>query len=289
MVFENIDKNRLPSFQVICLLLLLRIELSNGSVSWSLATKPAVFGKDIELHCNLDDNTTLSNHRHWSKGDNVKVLVVNGKTVNDTKYSEKFDKAKRTSILTITSLESGDVNVPYTCQHGFHTYKKVLNMTVENFEYHPRSNNTIFKQDDDHISFLMKFEKVFPLPACRASIGGKNITQLLNISSVRNHVFYKVGISLKYHHISKGCIHHPFELDCCVGTKTIKQRFETANDVCLQIEQKAKQVHQNQDKDQTLGLVGRAVFILYIPVVVVGGFIVAKVIDECRKCTRSFR
>ncbi|CAG2198224.1 unnamed protein product [Mytilus edulis] len=159
-----------------------RGERYHGSVSWSLATKPAVFGKDIELHCILDDNTTLTNHRHWSEGDNVKVLVVNGKTVNDTKYSEKLDKAKRTSILTITSLESGDVNVPYTCQHGFHTYKKVLNMTVENFEF-----------------------------------------------------------------------------------------------------------HQDQDKDQTLGLLGRAVFILYVPVVVVGGFVVAIVIDECRKCTRRFR
>ncbi|VDI28330.1 Hypothetical predicted protein [Mytilus galloprovincialis] len=108
--------------------------LSNGSVSWSLATKPAVFGNDIELHCNLDNDTSLNGSRHWSKGDNVKVLVVNGKTINDTKYSEELDKAKRTSILTITSLDTGDVNVPYTCQHGFQTYKKVLNMTVENFE-----------------------------------------------------------------------------------------------------------------------------------------------------------
>ncbi|XP_052079940.1 uncharacterized protein LOC127718079 [Mytilus californianus] len=280
MVFKQIDKKRFANFQTIFLLLLSIIELSNGSVSWSLATKPAVFGKDIELHCNLDDNTTLNNHRHWSKGDNIKVLVVNGKTVNDTKYSEKLDEAKRTSILTITSLESGDVNVPYTCQHGFHTYKKVLNMTVENFEYHPSSNDTIFKQDDDHILFLMKFEKVFPFPACRASIGGKNITKLLNISSVRSDVFYKVEISLKYHHVSKECIHHPFELDCCIGTKTIKQRFETANDVCLELEHQAKQGLQEQEKDQTVGLFGRAIFVV-ITVVVVGGFILGIVIKEC--------
>ncbi|XP_076089187.1 uncharacterized protein LOC143059552 [Mytilus galloprovincialis] len=286
MGFEHTDKNRLASFQAICLLfILLHIDLSYGSVSWSLATTPAVFGKDIELHCNLDDNTTLTNHRHWSKGDNVNVLVVNGKTVNDTKYSEKLDKAKRISILTITSLEPGDVNVPYTCQHGFHTYKKVLNMTVENFEYHPSSNNAIFKQVDDHILFSMKFEKVFPLPACRASIGGKNITQLLNISSVRNHVFYKVEVSLKYHHISKKCIHHPFELDCCVGTKTIKQRFETANDVCIEIDHQAKPVVQEQEKDQTLGLVGLAVFVVFAGVFV-GGFILGIIIKECNKCRR---
>ncbi|CAG2205247.1 unnamed protein product [Mytilus edulis] len=91
----------------------------NGSVSWSLTTKPAAIGKDIELHCDLDNDTLLNNSSHWSKGENVKVLILNGETINDTKYSEKLDEAKRTSILTITSLDTDDVNVPYTCQYGF--------------------------------------------------------------------------------------------------------------------------------------------------------------------------
>ncbi|CAC5383644.1 unnamed protein product [Mytilus coruscus] len=262
MLLKNANLKCLTTFQALSLLVLVVIDLSNGSVSWRLATKPAVFGKDIELHCNLDNDTSLDNSRHWSKGKNVKVLVVNGETVNDTKYSEELNKSKRTSILTITSLDTGDVNVPYTCQHGFQTYKKVLNMTVENFEYHPDKRNTSFNQEDDHLLFSMKFEKVFPVPTCKASYGDQNITNLLNISSVRSNVFYKVEISLKYHHVSKECIHHPFELDCCVGTKTIKQRFETANDVCLEMAPGVKTVENpnEPEKDQTLGTVGQVIF-----------------------------
>ncbi|CAG2195491.1 unnamed protein product [Mytilus edulis] len=262
MLLPNSNQKWLTTCKTLSLLVLVAIDLSSGSVSWSLTTKPAVFGNDIELRCNLDNDTSLNGSRHWSKGDNVKVLVVNGKTVNDTKYSEELDKAKRTSILTITSLDTGDVNVPYTCQHGFQTYKKVLNMTVENFEYHPDKTNASFNQEDDHVLFAMKFEKVFPVPTCKASYGDQNITNLLNISSVLEDVFYKVEINLKYHHISKECIHHPFELDCCVGTKTIKQRFETANDVCLEMtpELKTDEKPNESEKDQTLGTVGQVVF-----------------------------
>ncbi|XP_071148275.1 uncharacterized protein [Mytilus edulis] len=262
MFLPNSNQKWLTTCKTLSLLVLVAIDLCSGSVSWSLATKPAVFGNDIELHCNLDNDTSLNGSRHWSKGDNVKVLVVNGKTVNDTKYSEELDKAKRTSILTITSLDTGDVNVPYTCQHGFQTYTKVLNMTVENFEYHPDKTNASFNQEDDHVLFAMKFEKVFPVPTCKASYGDQNITNLLNISSVLEDVFYKVEINLKYHHISKECIHHPFVLDCCVGTKTIKQRFETANDVCLEMtpELKTDEKPKESEKDQTLGTVGQVVF-----------------------------
>ncbi|XP_052079951.1 uncharacterized protein LOC127718099 [Mytilus californianus] len=262
MLLKNANQKWLTTCQVLSLLVLVVIDLTNGSVSWSLATKPAVFGKDIELHCNLDNDTSLDNSRHWSKGKNVKVLVVNGETVNDTKYSEELDKSKRTSILTITSLDTGDVNVPYTCQHGFQTYKNVLNMTVENFEYHPDKGKTSFNQEDDHLLLSMKFEKVFPVPTCKALYGNQNITNLLNISSVRSDVFYKVEISMKYHYVSKECIHHPFELDCCVGTKTIRQRFETANDVCVEMAPEVKTVENpnEPEKDQTLGTVGQVIF-----------------------------
>ncbi|CAC5357346.1 unnamed protein product [Mytilus coruscus] len=202
------------------------------SVSWSLETKPALFGKDIVLRCYLDGDTPFNNSRHWSKGENV--LVVNGQPINNAKYPEELDKAKRTSILTITSLDND----------------------------HPDKGNTSFNQEDDHLLFSMKFEKVFPIPTCKALYGDQNITNLLKISSVRSDVFYKLEISLKYHHVSKECIHHPFELDCCVGTKTIKQRFETANDVCLEMAPELKTVENpnEPEKDQTLGTVGQVIF-----------------------------
>lgn len=107
----------------------------SDAVKWKLTTKPAVFGADIDLQCSLDSNKSIDGTRQWSKGRNFTLLVLNGTPVKrTTKYMEKLQKAKRTSVLTIRSLSVDDVNVPYTCQLGFETYTDILNMTVENFE-----------------------------------------------------------------------------------------------------------------------------------------------------------
>lgn len=68
---------------------------------------------------------------HWSKGINASIISINGITINDSKYSNDISSKDRTSTLTIMSQDENDVNVPYTCQYGFNTYKQVLNMTVE--------------------------------------------------------------------------------------------------------------------------------------------------------------
>lgn len=99
-----------------------------------MTTIPAVFGADIDLQCRLYSNKSIDGTRQWSKGRNLTLLVLNGTPVNRTKYIEKLQKAKRTSVLTIRSLSVEDANEPYTCQLGFDTYTDILNMTVENFE-----------------------------------------------------------------------------------------------------------------------------------------------------------
>ncbi|CAC5357349.1 unnamed protein product [Mytilus coruscus] len=237
-------------------------KLSRGLISWRLTTKPTVFGKDKELCCNLDDQTLLNRTGYQSKGENVDVLVVNSKTINDSRYSKEFHKAKITSILTITSL-IGDVNVPFTCKHGLFMYKEAINMTVENFESHPWNKEASLKNEDGNMIFSVKFHQVFTVPTCRASYGEDNITNILIMSSVPTDLLFKVEISLKYN-ASKDCIHNQFYIICCIGTMKIKQRFETASDVCLEIEHLVEKDEKMQvpEKDQTIGTVGYVIFML---------------------------
>lgn len=227
------------------------------AISWSLKTKPAVFGKDIELNCTLDGAPTDKN-RQWSKGENVNVVVVNGKTINDTKYVEKFNEATRSSVLTIKSMDIDDVNIPYTCHYGFNQYRDILNMTIENYEYHPVGSDSFFHHNSTELLLTMVFDKVYPVPKCSAFYGETNVSDKLTMASVPNNEFFNVGISLHYHHISTDCVHHALDLVCFVGTKKILQRFETSADICL--EDHPKEAPGDLEKDQTLGHIGYAIY-----------------------------
>ncbi|CAC5383641.1 unnamed protein product [Mytilus coruscus] len=183
-----------------------------SQIKWKLATKPAVLGLDIDLKCSLDSNTSIDGTRQWSKGQNLTLLVLNGTPVNRTKYTEKLQKARLISVLTIRSLSVEDVNVPYTCQLGFDTYTDILNMTVENFEYHSEGQISCLRFKDDHAIFSLKFRKVFPIPNCTASTG--------------------VNVSLRYHHVRKKHIDRSLDIVCCAGTKRIEYSLQFNNDNC---------------------------------------------------------
>lgn len=117
----------------IVLTLVMFIDLSSGSIYWKVVTKPARFGGDLKLQCYLDKTTSLSRTRQWCKGKYSTILVMNGKASDSTKYSETLDQTKRISVLTISAFDASDLNVQYTCQHGFFMYKNWLNMSIEDF------------------------------------------------------------------------------------------------------------------------------------------------------------
>lgn len=233
----------------------------SGFFSWKLGTNPIVFGQEMKLYCQFDDNTSLKRIRQWSKGENDKLLVNNGTSINSSKYLEELDLEERTSILTVRLIDTYDVNTQYACQHGFKKYKKWLNITPENFEYHPTRNISSVNHDDDHVVILIQYDKVFPVPTCYASYGEQNITNMLNITYVHNDLMYKVNISLQYHQTSIICNQQPFIFDCYIGTRNINEHFGTTKDTCTEMHDTVvSDTTPRLKKNQIAGEFGHALF-----------------------------
>ncbi|XP_063418423.1 uncharacterized protein LOC134701221 [Mytilus trossulus] len=114
---------------------LLNVAASAEGIGWKLQTIPAVFGSDVVLECILPSSTCCDRYtRRWLGGGNLNLLIMDGISSKPDKYSEEFTKESRSSKLTIHSLDSKDVNIPYQCTYGFSKDVKLLNMTDYNFE-----------------------------------------------------------------------------------------------------------------------------------------------------------
>lgn len=233
-------------------------DLFSGSVYWTLKTIPAVFGKDVQLQCHLGPETTRkSRTRQWSKGEDQRLLVLNGHSINATKYAEAYHKILNISVLTIKQFGIDDVNIQYICQHGFSTYNNTLKLMPDIFEYIPRRNRTFIRQKAGQVFISIKFGRVYPVPVCTALYGKKNITDKVKIVSIPNESIYESEISLIYRQATKECLRHQIDLFCLVGTKEIKHSFEIPNDGCSKSNN--GKIEQNV-KDQTLGEIGRGIF-----------------------------
>lgn len=104
-------------------------------ISWSLFTKPAVFGEDVMLECKYPETTCCHRFaRRWLGGTDLRLLVMNGASVYPQKYTESFIPESYSSKLTIHYLNFTDVNVPYACTYGFVKDVKVLELTDKDFE-----------------------------------------------------------------------------------------------------------------------------------------------------------
>lgn len=96
-------------------------KLVAGHISWKLNTKPAVFGKDVQLSCHLTSNCPCCSDytRKWAKGWKYNLAIVNGVSLNILKYREFLNNSANTSILTKRIFQEDDVNIPYECTYGF--------------------------------------------------------------------------------------------------------------------------------------------------------------------------
>lgn len=107
----------------------------SASIVWKLETIPAVFGKDVVLKCTLPQNCCkIKQSRRWLGGNDLHLLTMNGYSINTKKYSEKFNRENKTSILTIHVFDIKDIDIPYECIYGSSTYVKILNWTADTFE-----------------------------------------------------------------------------------------------------------------------------------------------------------
>ncbi|CAC5383237.1 unnamed protein product [Mytilus coruscus] len=191
---------------------------TGGKISWELYTKPAVFGKDVQLSCHLTSSDPCCSEytRKWAKGREYNLAIINGVSLNILKYKESLNSSANISILTIRTFNEHDVDIPYECTYGFNTFSKVLKITEGDFEYHPLEelpiNITIYKS---YIEANITFEKVYPTPECNATDGVNNMEQNLTVTNVRNGVFYTSNIYLLYD-ISNSC-QRTIVVKCTIG------------------------------------------------------------------------
>lgn len=102
-----------------------------------MKTKPAFFGKTIDLECQGKDDGPMEEYTgHWYGGEKSETLCMNTFSSDDDKYVCKAGKRDNGyfSILTITNLSTSDVNIPYICSYGFRRDNHKLELSEETFE-----------------------------------------------------------------------------------------------------------------------------------------------------------
>lgn len=107
-----------------------------GQIVWDLKEKPAVFGKDVHLVCSIPNDIPccMNYNRKWNVGWTHTLTVMNGRSVNETKYQEELNETSQQSILTIKSFSVHDVNIPYECVYGFMQYSTTLLLKEDVYE-----------------------------------------------------------------------------------------------------------------------------------------------------------
>ncbi|VDI48779.1 Hypothetical predicted protein [Mytilus galloprovincialis] len=178
------------------------IDTQEGDISWTLLTKPVIFGKDASLKCHLTSESKCCDSfaRKWSAGKTFDLIMMNGVSSNATKYTETVDNRFNTSSLTIKNFSKNDVNIPYECTYGFDTFSKTLELTKANFEFYPDEQIPVdLAIDENRIAALnVTFKTIFPAPVCSASDDVQNISSKLLVKTDKNGTFFTSNIQLLY-------------------------------------------------------------------------------------------
>lgn len=95
---------------------------------WKRETNPVLFGYNVTLTCMVGrkegcDNTTS---RRWDAGSDRKTLLLNGHSINASKYYEIFEKPCENFSMVIMEFDQKDVDLEYWCSFGFETSRNFL-------------------------------------------------------------------------------------------------------------------------------------------------------------------
>lgn len=208
----------------IILLLVINILSAVGSLRWMLREKPAVFGTDIHLVCHLPNDTSCCRiyNRKWIVGFDYKIVVVNGLSLDNSKYIEELDEIGHVSILTIKAFDEKDVNIPYACAYGFLVYRAQLQLDQNLFEFHPSNVLPIVPvMNENNITLNVIFEKIYPIPVCIAVLGNKSISTYLSFTTTRCLLFYESTIRLDYYVSEEEC-RRRLRVNCKVGQTNLR-------------------------------------------------------------------
>ncbi|XP_076088648.1 uncharacterized protein LOC143059069 [Mytilus galloprovincialis] len=187
-------------------------------ISWNLLKKPAVFTRDVQLECTISTEFPCCNEftRKWSRGRRYDLVVMNGVSLNTAKYKENLNISANTSTLTIYKFSEYDVDIPYECSYGFDSASHILELTEENFEYHPEEmlpyNLTL---EGHQVVLNITLMKVYPAPICTAMDGDIDVTDNLIIKNDENGLFLRSNLRFNYT-INYVC-HTTVEISCRIG------------------------------------------------------------------------
>ncbi|XP_052079789.1 uncharacterized protein LOC127717947 isoform X2 [Mytilus californianus] len=141
---------------------------------------------------------------------------MNGVSLNTAKYKEYLNISANTSTLTIYKFSEYDVNIPYECSYGFDSASHILELTEENFEYHPEEMLPYnLTSDGQQVLLNITLMKVYPAPICTAMYGIKDVTNNLFIKNDENGLFLRSNIRFNYT-INYVC-HKTVEIFCRIG------------------------------------------------------------------------
>lgn len=211
---------------------LTEVSFGKGKISWKLLTEHVIFGRDVQLQCDLPKQSCCPT-RTWRGGHDYKTLTLNEWSSNYTKYEEHLINENRTSILNIKSFSIDDVDIIYQCSYGFTSYEAVLELTKQRYEYHPvKLVPVTLSFNRSHIYTTITLERVFPKPLCSANADEKDITrEALKVISKHNGIFYKSMVDFNYMVDSQHCV-GLVTITCTIGTARItiaKKKFSCQN------------------------------------------------------------
>ena len=91
------------------------IRFLSGSIVIDLVSKPAIFGRVVQLNCNLSTQQPCCHDftRKWTVGTSSKLIVMNGISFNTSKYVESLDESNFVTTLLIKDFSENDVNTQY--------------------------------------------------------------------------------------------------------------------------------------------------------------------------------
>lgn len=214
----------------------------NMKVRLELMTKPVVFGENVTIACMIHDNSEIQCdkiNRLWEGGPLNRVLLINGVSVDQTKYVETIDNPCEKFSIIIKSFDLSDVNCSYRCSYGFESSRKELQLDNASFIAKPDLNATkvSISKDKSHYNVTVNIAKVYPLPQCYLTFGRH--TNDLSITEMSGTSIYKnVTLQQRYsiREICTACRQEiPMNLSCSLNKVIVIQHSESINcsDNCM--------------------------------------------------------